>query len=221
MLSTVRLICMQSPEAEDTPRSPDAQLASEETWSTTWTLGTTYSTKWSNLHVRLSQPLINTVDWPSSPSDPPPLTPLLPPPPLPLPWTTPSPPPTPLWLATIFLSFLPLVLCCVVLMWATVTARLQSCEKHFVLMPVWLKAIQSVCTLEMSFVCFVTEKGVHWDYPWNHHLPNPFVTDDPKRRERINTVFVESCPVSTVSLHVRSTQKEQKHIHKVVAELVV
>ena len=36
--------------------------------------------------------------------------------------------------------------------------------------------------------------------------------------ETIITVFVGSCPVSTVSRHVRSTQKEHIHIHKVVAE---
>ena len=33
--------------------------------------------------------------------------------------------------------------------------------------------------------------------------------------------FVGSCLVSTVSRHVRSTQKEQFHNHKVVAECVV
>ena len=30
-----------------------------------------------------------------------------------------------------------------------------------------------------------------------------------------------SCPLSTVSRHVRSSQEEHIHIHKVVAELVV
>ena len=40
-------------------------------------------------------------------------------------------------------------------------ARFQSCVLHFVLITVWLKANQSVCTHEMSFVCGVTEKGLH------------------------------------------------------------
>ena len=35
------------------------------------------------------------------------------------------------------------------------------------------------------------------------------------RRERIMTVFVGSCLVSTVSRHVRSTQKEHINIHMV------
>ena len=35
----------------------------------------------------------------------------------------------------------------------------------------------------MSFVCFVTEKGSHWDYPCNHHLPDPFVRDDPREEK--------------------------------------
>ena len=39
--------------------------------------------------------------------------------------------------------------------------------------------------------------------------------------ETIITVFVGFCPVSTVSRHVRCTQKEHIHIHKVVADLVV
>ena len=51
----------------------------------------------------------------------------------------------------------------------------------------WLKANQSVCTHEMSFVCFVTEKGSHRDYPCNHRLPDPFVRDDP--REGKEAVF--------------------------------
>ena len=43
---------------------------------------------------------------------------------------------------------------------------------HSVLMLVWLKAKQSVCTHEMLLVCFVTENGAHLDYPCNHHLPD-------------------------------------------------
>ena len=41
------------------------------------------------------------------------------------------------------------------------------------------------------------------------YLPDFSVRDDPRKEKRITTVFVASCLVSTVSLHVRSTQKER------------
>ena len=86
-----------------------------------------------------------------------------------------------LWRATIFSSILPLVLCCLVLQWAIVIARFQSCEKPLVLMTVWLKANQSVAIHVTLFVCLVTKKGSRWDYPCNpHHLPDLFVRDDPR-----------------------------------------
>ena len=86
---------------------------------------------------------------------------------------------------------------------------------------VWLKANQSVCTHEMSSVCLVTEKGLHWDYPCCHHIILTSLSQTIEERRKNHTVFVGSCLVSTVSHHVRSTQKERIHIHKVVAELVV
>ena len=67
-----------------------------------------------------------------------------------------------------------------------------------------LLVISASCSL---LSCFAV-RDCRRDYPCNHHFPDPFVRDDPKRRERIMTVFVASCPVSTVSRHVRSTQKE-------------
>ena len=47
----------------------------------------------------------------------------------------------------------------------------------------WLNANQSVCTHEMSFVCIVTKEGSHRDYSCNHHLPDPFVGDDPREEK--------------------------------------
>ena len=58
-------------------------------------------------------------------------------------------------------SFLPLVL---LLSCSDVSDRhspFPLCVLHLVLMSVWLKANQSVCTHEMSSVCLVTEKGFH------------------------------------------------------------
>ena len=54
-----------------------------------------------------------------------------------------------------------------------------------------------------------------------HDRPDPCCQRRSKRRERIITGFVGSCLVSTVSRHVRSTQKEHILIHKVVAERVI
>ena len=76
----------------------------------------------------------------------------------------------------------------------------------------WLKANQSVCTHEMSLVCFVTKKGVHSDYPCNHRLPDPFVRDDPEKRKN-HYSFVDSCLVSTVFRHEWSIQKEHFKNH--------
>ena len=47
----------------------------------------------------------------------------------------------------------------------------------------WVKASQSVCTHEMSFVYSVTEKGFHRDDPCNHHLLDFLVRDDPREEK--------------------------------------
>ena len=68
----------------------------------------------------------------------------------------------------------------------------------------WLKANQSVSTHEMSVVCFVTEKRSHWDYPWNHHLPDLLSeTIQEKRKNHHNLWYLVWCllyPV-TYGLH--------------------
>ena len=66
-------------------------------------------------------------------------------------------------------------------MWVNVIARFLSCEKHFVLITVWLKAKQSVRTREMSSVCLVTEKLRLSLLPSYH--PDLLVRDDPREEK--------------------------------------
>ena len=82
-----------------------------------------------------------------------------------------------------------------------------SFEEHFVLMPVWLKANQSVCTS--------WEFGVHCDA--KRDLIETILVviisltslSETIQKKKNHCSFVGSCLVSTVFRHVWSTQKEQ------------
>ena len=52
-------VCIWSPEGEDRPRSPDAELAPENSGGTIWTHGTTCGTKMTDLHVLMVPLVIN------------------------------------------------------------------------------------------------------------------------------------------------------------------
>ena len=183
-------VCMQSP--------PDAQLASEETWSTTWTLGTTCSTKLSDWHVRLSHTLINTVDWPLLSSSPPPLL------------ESPPPHTTPVTGDHLFvISGTCLVLSCF---------DVSDCHSPFSVMciafcadaclaqghPVSLHSWDVICV-------FCDEKGVHWGYPCNHHLPDPFVrVIQEKRKNQCSFCEFLSC-VSCIPSRTVYTERTYSH----------
>ena len=62
-------------------------------------------------------------------------------------------------------------------------------------MSVCLKANKSVHTV-ISFMCFVTKKGVRWDYPCSHHLPDLLSVTIQEGKNHYS--FVGSCLVSTV-----------------------
>ena len=62
-------VCIWSPEGEDRPRSPDAELAPENSGGTIWTHGTTCGTKMTDLHVLIVPLVINSgrfVEYPLS-----------------------------------------------------------------------------------------------------------------------------------------------------------
>ena len=98
----------------------------------------------------------------------------------------------------------------------------SACKKHLICVALcadacWHLANQSVCTREISFVCIVTEKGVHPDHPCNHHPPDLLsVTIQEKRKNHYS--FVGARLLSIVFRHERSTQKERVNSHKEVAE---
>ena len=90
-----------------------------------------------------------------------------------------------------------------------------SFEEHFVLMPVWLKANQSICT-SWEFV------GVHQDEKGSSLRLSLLLSSSwppcqrrSKKKRQNHYSFVGSCLVSSVFRHVRSTQKEQFNNHKV------
>ena len=115
-----------------------------------------------------------------------------------------------------FSSFLPRVLLCRERLSQPVFMH-NACHFiciHFVVTLFGSRPTSQFALVSFSFV-HSDEKGAHWDYPCNYHLPDFFVSDDPEKRKN-HYSFVGSCPVSAVFRHVPSTQKEHINIHSVV-----
>ena len=90
-----------------------------------------------------------------------------------------------------------------------------SFAQHVVLMPVWLKANQSVCT-SWEFVGVRCDER---DFTETFLVVVIFLTSMSEtvqeRKNALQFLWVGSCRMSTAFRHVRSTQKEQINNHKV------
>ena len=89
-----------------------------------------------------------------------------------------------------------------------------SSVQRFVMMLVWLKVNQSLCTSWKLLVSIVTKR----DFTESILVVTIFLTSLSETIQEVTefiTVFVGSCRVSAVSRHVRSAQKEQINNRKV------